>query len=106
MKNDYDTKMKEFKEYVSRLEYMRSAIAVLNWDASVNMPKKSVPYRGEVLGYLSGEEYKLETSDQMKEFIDYFSASGDMDDVSRAMLRTVKKQYDMFKKIPEEKYTE
>lgn len=106
MKNDFDVKMQEFKEYISRLEYLRSTIAVLSWDASVNMPKKSVPYRGEVLGYLSGEEYKLETSDKMKEFIDYFSAAGELDDVSKAMLRTVKKQYDMYKKVPEEKYTE
>lgn len=106
MNENYENKLKEFKEYLSKMEYLNSASSVLYWDMRVGMPKKGVPYRGEVLGYISSESYKLQTSEKMKEFIDYFISQENLDDVTKAMVYNAKKNYDQTKKIPEDKYTE
>lgn len=106
MKEGFDVKLQEFKEHLSKLEYLNCASGVLYWDMRVGAPKKGVPYRGEVLGYLAGESYKLSTSDTMKEFIDYFSDIEDLDEVTKSMVCNAKKEYDRTKKLPEDKVKE
>jgi carboxypeptidase Taq len=99
-------KISEFKEYLSKIEYLNSALSVLSWDMRVCMPKQGTEHRGEVLAYLSGEMYKLQTSEEMKIFLDYFVGRDDLDDVTNAMVQNCKKEYYQTKKIPEEKYKE
>ncbi|GLC30549.1 carboxypeptidase M32 [Clostridium omnivorum] len=106
MREGYDIKLGEFKEYLKKLEYLNNSVAVLYWDMRVGIPKKAIPYRGEMLGYLSGEAYKLQTSDTMKEFIDYFSGIEELDDVTKSMVESARKNYEQTKKIPEDKYKE
>lgn len=106
MKEDFLNKLNSFKDYLKQLEYLGSAIGVLYWDSRVGIPKKGIPYRGEVLGYLSGEQYKLQTSEKMKEFIEYFLSFDDLDDVTRSMVENAKKNYDQTMKIPENRYKE
>ncbi len=93
-----------FKGYLKDIEFLNSAIGALYWDSRVNIPRKGVAYRGEVLGYLSAELYRKQTSDTMKAFIDEFSALADADDVTRAMADRAKREYDRSMKIPEERY--
>lgn len=102
----FDEKLKEFKEYVSKIEYLNSAISVLYWDMRVGMPKKGINFRSDVLGYLSTEAYKMQTSDKVKEFITYFEGSQDLDKVTSSMVEKVKKEYDRNKKIPEDRFKE
>jgi carboxypeptidase Taq len=99
-------RLKEFKEYLTKIEYLNSAASVLSWDMMVSIPKKGKPYRSEVLGYLSSESYKLQTSDEMKAFIDYFISQENLDDTTKAMVNNAKKSYDQTKKIPEDRYRE
>jgi len=106
MNNEAQNKMKEFKEYINKIEYLNSAASLLYWDMSVNMPKKGVEYRGKVLGHLTAEIYKLETSDTMKEYLEYFSKINDLDKVHKSMIKSLKKNYELSKKIPEEKFKE
>ncbi|WP_102399582.1 carboxypeptidase M32 [Haloimpatiens massiliensis] len=103
---EFETKLGEFKDYLTKIEYLGCATSVLYWDMRVYAPKKGVTYRSEVLGYLSGELYKLTTSNEMKAFLDYFSKFDDLDTVTKAMVEDAKKQYDQTKKIPEDKYKE
>lgn len=102
----YAEKLEEFKEYIKKIEYLNSAANVLYWDMRVGIPTKGIPYRGEVLGYLSGEKYKLQTSDKMKEYLEYFEAIDELDDVTLAMVSNLRKEYDQTKKIPEDRYVE
>ncbi|MFD3155303.1 carboxypeptidase M32 [Haloimpatiens sp. FM7330] len=104
MTSEFQKKLEEFKSYLSKIEYLNSASSVLYWDMRTYAPKKGIPYRGEVLGYLSGELYKLETSDKMKEYINYFEGYSDLDDITKSIVENVKKEYNRTKKIPEEKY--
>lgn len=93
-----------FKSHLKDIEYLNSAIGALYWDSRVNIPRKGAAYRGEVLGYLSAELYRKQTSDAMKAFIDEFSALADPDDVTRAMADRARREYDRSMKIPEECY--
>jgi carboxypeptidase Taq len=99
-------KLAEFKDYIRNIEYLESACEVLSWDLEVYIPDKGVPYRSEMLGYLSGELYKLQTSEKMKNYIDYFLKVDDLDITAYAMLMNAKKEYDETKKIPEKRFIE
>jgi carboxypeptidase Taq len=106
MTGEFTVKLSEFKEYLKKIEYLNSIASALYWDMRVGIPKKGIAYRGEVLGFVSGEMYKLQTSDTIMNFIEYFSAQTELDDVTRAMVEKVKKEYNQTKKIPEDKYKE
>jgi carboxypeptidase Taq len=106
MTEKQEIKLQDFKEYLKKLEYLNNSVGVLYWDMRVGIPKKAIPYRGEMLGYLSGEAYKLQTSDTMKDFVDYFSKLENLDDVTKAMVEKARKDYDQTKKIPEDKFKE
>lgn len=99
MGESFHTKLKEFKEYLTKIEYLNSATSVLSWDMMANIPKKGKPYRSEVLGYLSSESYILQTSDEMKAFIDYFISRENLDDITKAMVDNAKKNYYQTKKM-------
>ncbi len=106
MEKETEIIIEEFKEYLRNIEYLKNSIDVLYWDMRVGIPRKAVSYRGDMLGYLSVELYKKETSEEMKDFIDKLSNIGELDDVSKAMVLKAKKDYDLTKKIPEEKNKE
>ena len=99
-------KIEELKAYHKKIEYLNSSIALLQWDSAVYMPKEAIEYRSEMLGYLSGESYKLTTSETMKEFLDYFNGIEDMDDLTKAMIENLTKDYNYATKIPEAEYVQ
>lgn len=102
----YEEKLKELKEVITKIEYLSSATNVLYWDSRVYAPKKGIEYRSNVLGYLCGELYKLKTSDNVKQLIEYFSKIGDLDEITRSTIENLKKNYNMTKKVPEGLYKE
>lgn len=106
MREEVQKKLEEFKDYIRKIEHLSSAASVLYWDMRVNMPKKGAAQRGDALGLLYGEIYKLQTSEEMKSFIDYFSIVEDFDVVSKAMVEEARKTYDQTKKIPEDRFKE
>ncbi|MGI5919804.1 MAG: carboxypeptidase M32, partial [Christensenellales bacterium] len=65
MDRDFDAKLNEFKAYLKDMEYLSAAIAGLYWDSRTYIPRSGAAYRGEVLGYLSAELYRKQTSQQM-----------------------------------------
>lgn len=106
MKSTFEENLKDFKDYLSKIEYLNSAISVLYWDLRVGIPKKGVAYRSDVIGCLSTEVYKLQTSDTIKEYIDYFTGIEGLDKVTKSMVEKAKREYDKNKKIPEDRYKE
>lgn len=106
MCEQFNQHLKGFKEELQKLEYLNSALGVLYWDMRVGIPRKSVPYRGQVLGYLSGEIYKVQTSEKMKNYIEYFNKENELDDITKSMVENAQKIYNQTKKIPEDKYKE
>lgn len=104
MEKELEKKLQDFKEHMKKIEYLSSALAVLGWDMEVYIPKNGVSYRGDVLGYLSSELYKLCTCDEIKGYIDSFIDLEDLDPVTKAMVKNAKKEYDETKKIPADRY--
>lgn len=98
--------IEELKEYLKKVEYLSSSISLLHWDSVVNMPKEAIEYRSEMIGYLTGESYKLTTSEKMKEFIDYFNGINDLDDLTKAIIENITKDYNNATKIPEAEYVQ
>lgn len=102
-----EDKIDELKGYLSKIEYLGAALAVFSWDDMVNAPRKAVEYRSRVTAYLSGELYKLKTSEEVKNFIDFFDGvKGELDEVIAATLDNLKKEYYQTKKIPDDEYKE
>lgn len=99
-------KIEELKEYLRKIEYLGSSISLLHWDSLVYMPKEAIEYRSEMIGYLTGESYKLITSAEMKAFIDYFRGIDDLDHVTKAMIENIEKDYNFAMKIPEAEYVQ
>ncbi|WP_139902231.1 carboxypeptidase M32 [Clostridium thermarum] len=103
---ELQNKIQEFKNYLRKIEYLGNALALADWDMRVYMPKKGVDSRSEMISYISGEIYKLQTSDEMREYLEYFEGVEGLDEVTRAMVKNCRKNYDQTKKIPEERYRE
>lgn len=100
MNEETKSDLNDFKAYMKDMEYLNSAMSTLYWDSRVSMPKKGVPYRGEVLGYLSSELHKRQTSGTLKAFIDRFSGSTDV--VVKAMADRAVREYDRAARIPKD----
>ncbi|MBE6050769.1 MAG: carboxypeptidase M32 [Clostridium sp.] len=107
MKKEVSDKLCEVKKYISNIESLGHAISLLYWDMSVYMPKEGIETRSNTTTYLAGEQFKLTTSDKVKEFIEYFNPVMDELEVQdRAMIKALKKNSEEISKIPEEEYKE
>jgi carboxypeptidase Taq len=99
----------DFKDYVRRMMHYQEALALMQWDLRTGAPKKGVELRSEAIGTLSGEVFKMRTSQQMEAFIDRLSQKDiydSLDDITRVTLRDVKREYERNKKIPQERFQE
>ncbi|AGK95211.1 carboxypeptidase M32 [Clostridium pasteurianum] len=104
MAREFQEKLDGLKEYLKKLEYLTSSIALIQWDSIVNMPSKAVEYRSEILGYLSGESYKISTSKKIKQYIDFFSNSKNLDDITKGTIKKISKDYIRNNRIPKKEY--
>ncbi|WP_248925545.1 carboxypeptidase M32 [Paenibacillus hamazuiensis] len=105
--SDVQTKWKEFRDYLKKIKSYEEALGVLYWDLRTGAPKKGVATRSEVIGVLSGESFRLSTSEQMGEYIDYFSEASrfeQLDRIGKRIVTECKKDYERSKKIPPDKY--
>ena len=104
---DQQKKVDEFKAYLEKIVMLGNALGLMHWDAQTGASKGGTESRAKRMGYFSGEIFALETSDEMKGFIEALDPIRDsLDENTRAMLRICKKQYDSFAKVPVELYAE
>lgn len=100
-----DEKFKELKKYISMIEKLSQTISLIHWDMRTEMPVKAGNSRSAVLEYLSGEKFKLITSDKVKEFIKELTPLKDkMSRIQFRMLEELERAYNETKKIPEDRY--
>jgi carboxypeptidase Taq len=100
-------KLASFKAYVRKMKQYEEAIALIYWDMRTGAPKKGIGTRSEVVGELSTEVFRMSTSDEMGEYLAFFTQPAELeqlDTISRKMVEECKKEYDRSKKIPAEKY--
>lgn len=95
----------KLKEYISKVDKLSQSISLIHWDMRTEMPVKAGNSRTEVLEFLSAEQFKLLTSDRVKDFIDLLSPyKKNMDRIQRRMLEELTRTYNETKKLPEDRY--
>jgi carboxypeptidase Taq len=107
--SNFEQKLASFKEYIRKIEYYGNALSLLRWDLISGTPEKGVPERAALIGLLSTESFKMSTSDEMEEYLLYFSEPDNyqkLDQITKAVIRECKRDFERFKKIPQDKYRE
>ncbi len=95
--------MKEFKEYCRKIARYSSATSLLYWDMETYMPKQAANYRAEVIGELSSYVFQLSISPEYERLLNEAKPENEIDE---AILRVGRKEYEKYKKIPPELYSE
>ena len=93
----------EFKEYTNRFNALKQALSLFGWDMETGAPKGGTDSRAKYIGVLSAEDFSMRVSDTMRNFLETLEPHKDaLDDITRAMLRMCRRDYDAYKKIPVE----
>ena len=100
-----EEKLKELKEYIGEINRLNEISNVLYWDMTTYMPEEGLESRADIIEYLSGEVFSKITSSKVKEYLDFFGDKmDDLDDVNKAMIKKLSKEYNETMKIPKDKY--
>lgn len=95
----------DFLALVKQISLLGMNLALIDWDSHTNLPQDGASFRGELSGYVSGQELALRTGSEMKTFIDYFTAHPEaLDEKGTQVLRLVKKDFDLNHDIPAADY--
>ncbi|NGQ94803.1 carboxypeptidase M32 [Brevibacillus sp. SYP-B805] len=98
-----------FREYVKKLVSFNQALAILHWDMRVKAPRKGMEARSQLIGVLSGEQFKLATSAELEEHLQALSEPdtyASLDLVTRRTVDEVKKEFERSKKLPADRFKE
>lgn len=98
---------KEFLTYVKKMRHLEEANALLYWDLCTKAPKKAAPYRAETIGTLSMLAQKRLLSKKMKNYLTVLGKKENarfLKSTTRLMVKDLKKEYKLYKKIPLEEY--
>lgn len=109
LEKNFDEMLKYFKEFIQKIEHYNNTIGLLHWDLSTGAPEKGVTERAAIIGMLASEAFQMSTSIDMEQYLNYFSESENnekLDNIMEAVIKECRKDFDRFKKIPQEKYRE
>ncbi|WP_342561543.1 carboxypeptidase M32 [Paenibacillus sp. FSL R7-0345] len=109
MEQAIQEKWEQFQELLSKISGYAEAIGLLHWDLRTGAPRKGVEVRSGTIGVLSGELFRLETSEEMGSFTEFFSApevAGQLSDIQNKMVKDCRKEYERSKSIPSKKFEE
>ena len=101
-------KLKEFKEYLNKINQYEQASNILQWDMQTCMPYNGGDSNTDVLTMLSSKSFELSVSDKMKDLLDNLTnpeTFNNLDSISKKMISECKKQYDDNKNIPSNLYS-
>lgn len=100
-----EEKLKELKEYIKDIYKTMGALEIIYWDMQTKMPRKAIEQRSEIIEHLSGEIFKMTTSDKMGELLKFFDENVEgLNEIDKAIIKNARKEYDETKKIPEDRY--
>jgi carboxypeptidase Taq len=82
------------------------ASSIMHWDATtLGVPEKSLPKRGEAVGWLSGESFRRFIAPDTLEAIETLEAvSSELDMYENAMIREMGRAYRKLKAVPPEEF--
>lgn len=91
-----------FLAIFAEIEDLQRAAALLSWDQQTYMPAGGAAVRAEQLATLERLAHERLASPELGELLAELESNVDNDDVSRAMLRVVRRAYDQAVKVPAE----
>ncbi|MCD7746098.1 MAG: carboxypeptidase M32 [Lachnospiraceae bacterium] len=100
--------LKQFKDYLHTMRQYDHVLTLLYWDLSTAAPEKGVEARMRAINYFSTEAFRLSTADEYGKMLHELSQPAQFDSLDPAMQLTVKRNlrdYERFKRIPEDFYT-
>ncbi len=101
--------VKQFRELDQKISHINSILGLLSWDKDVMAPKKGRSIFANAIGTLSTENFKLTVSEEMGSLLEELSkpeVNATLDEVTKAIVRERKRDYDKSKSIPAELYNE
>jgi carboxypeptidase Taq len=104
--SNLDKLVKEFKGYVSEMKYYNDATAVLYWDLRTKAPRKGMEERSKVISMLSSKAFEMMVSEKMGQYIEKLEGEEKLDEVTKAIVKECKKEFERNKKIPKDRYKE
>lgn len=96
---------RDFLTYLHEIDAYRELITLAHWDLRTKIPKKGVETRSQAIGVLSSKVHQLQTSDQMKHFIDELKHAA-TDEMTKKNVEECQRVYNRNVKIPEAEYKE
>jgi carboxypeptidase Taq len=91
-------------ELLSNYSYTTS---IIHWDLETGAPKEGIRRASKVLGFYSGEMYKILTDEKFVKNIELLLTTLDeLSEINKKIIIETKKDIDKIKKIPLEKYKE
>ena len=99
--------MKIFKEHLIKQKAYGYALNVVGWDSATEAPRGAFQRRAEMLGILTGELFKLNTSKEYQEVVNgLFKRLDELSDIDKRQIKFAKKDLDKILKIPEDEFVE
>ena len=78
---------------------------VVGWDSNTEAPRGAFERRAEMLGVISGELFRLQTSEAYQEVVNgLFERLDELDDITQREVKKYKKALDKIVKIPENEF--
>ncbi|WP_087971494.1 carboxypeptidase M32 [Oceanobacillus rekensis] len=96
---------KEFKTLLNELNAYRETLTLTQWDMRTKIPRKAVEQRSQVIGFLANKQHQLETSKEMKYFIDVLKNQTN-DQIIQMIVEECEENYERNRKIPTNEYKE
>ncbi len=101
MNQDLQLKIKKYKEINEKLHAYEYLLNIVYWDAATIAPVESYIERGNYMSVVSEDLYKLRTSDEYTNLVEYlFKNKDELDEDFKHEIELIKEGIDQIKKIP------
>ncbi len=97
----------KLQKHLDKMAALETALTMLNWDVETLAPRGGVERTAKMVGLLSSAYYEEVVSPEVKALLTELAApeaQAGLTDGQRAIVRTMKKDFDRMEKIPAEEY--
>lgn len=97
------TTEQKFLELLKEQSSYGEAIGLMAWDMRTKAPRKGIEGRSEVIGVMSQKVHEIQTSDEMRQYIDELKKK-DLDPILKRAVEEAEETYNKTDKIPTDEY--
>lgn len=95
--------LNKFRAYLERIAHYEKVNSLLFWDSMQKVPPKGAVGRAATKGAMAEETMRLQTSEELKGYIDALTPhAAELSDMDRALLRVSTRAYNFYQKVPPE----